>query len=442
MIEMDPLLITILMFVGLFIGLFLGHPLAFVLGGLAVIFGLTAWGPSCFPLFVNRILGLTDNFILVAAPMFILMANLLMHSGVADDLFDSLRYLLGPLRGGVALAVVLVCTVFAACTGVIGASVVTMGLLALPMMLKYGYDKKMSAGTIMAAGTLGIIIPPSIMLIVMGDQSGLSVGKLFIGSVAPGLVLAALFLIYIAIRCARRPELGPPLSPEERARVPMRKRVVMASISLFPPALLILGVLGAIFTGFATATEAAGLGAFLALLMTIGYRRFSWKMLKETTISTARTVSMVLIILVGATCFTGVFMGIGGGKVLTNFILGLGLGKWGTFFLMNFIVLILGSLIDWIGIVYITFPIFLPIAEKLGFDQLWFVVILAVNLQASFLTPPFGYALFYMKGIASKSLTTAGIYQSILPFLILQVIGLVICILFPDLILYPASWIK
>jgi tripartite ATP-independent transporter DctM subunit len=442
MIDIDPLLITILMFVGLFVGLALGHPLAFVLGGLAVIFGFLGWGPGCFHIFANRIIGVTNNFILVAAPMFILMANLLMHSGVADGLFDSLRYLFGPLRGGVAIAVVIVSTLFAACTGVVGASVVTMGLLGMPMMLKYGYDKKMAAGTIMAAGTLGILIPPSIMLVVMGDQSGLSVGKLFIGSVIPGLILAALFIIYIAIRCAMRPELGPAMSVEERQRVVMRKRLITAVTSLLPPAILIIGVLGAIFTGFATATEAAGLGALLALFMTIAYRRFSWKMLKETTMSTARTVSMVLIILVGATCFTGVFMGTGGGKVLTNFILGLGLGKWGTFFLMNFIIIILGSLIDWIGIVYIVFPIFLPIAEELGFNQLWFVIILAVNLQTSFITPPFGYALFYLKGIASETLSTAEIYRSVVPFLVFQIIALVICVLFPDLILAPTTWIK
>jgi tripartite ATP-independent transporter DctM subunit len=365
-----------------------------------------------------------------------------MYSGVADDLFDSLRYLLGRLRGGVALSVVVVCTIFAACTGVIGASVVSMGLLALPMMLKYGYDKKLTAGTIMAGGTLGILIPPSIMLIVMGDQSGLSVGKLYIGSVVPGIILSALFIIYIAIRCGVRPELGPPLSVEESRQVPVKKRLKMASISLVPPALLIIGVLGAIFSGFATATEAAGVGAFLALLMTMGYRRFNWKMVKETTVSTAKTVSMVMIVLVGATCFTGVFMGMGGGKALTSFILGLGLGKWGTFALMNLIVFILGSLIDWIGIVYITFPIFLPIVEKLGFDPLWFVVILAVNLQTSFLTPPFGYALFYMKGIASKDLTTAEVYQSIVPFIVLQLIGVALCVLFPNAILVPASWIK
>jgi tripartite ATP-independent transporter DctM subunit len=442
MTNIPPGLMALLMFVGLFLGLFLGHPLAFVLGGLAVLFGLISWGPACFALFVNRILGLTDNFILVAVPMFILMANLLMHSGVADDLFDSMRYLLGRVRGGVALAVVVVCTVFAACTGVIGASIVGMGLLAMPMMFRYGYDKRLTAGVIMAAGTLGILIPPSIMLIVMGDITGLSVGKLYIGSVAPGLVLAALFMIYIGIRCGLRPELGPPLSAEESRAVPVKKRLIMGFKSLVPPVILILGVLGAIFSGFATASEAAGLGAFLALLMTMGYRRFNWKMVKEATISTAKTVSMVMIILVGATCFTGVFMGMGGGKALTSLILGLGLGKWETFFLMNLIVLILGSLIDWIGIVYIIFPIFMPIAAELGFDLVWFVVMMAVNLQTSFLTPPFGYALFYMKGIASDRLTTVEVYQSIVPFLILQLIGLFICGLFPDLILVPASWIK
>lgn len=439
---LGPSQMAVLMFAGLFLGLFLGHPLAFVLGGLAVIFGYISWGPACYALFVNRILGLTDNFILVAVPMFILMANLLMYSGVADDLFDSLRYLLGPLKGGVAMSVVVVCTVFAACTGVIGASVVTMGLLALPVMLKYGYDKILAAGTIMAAGTLGILIPPSIMLIVMGDITGLSVGKLYIGGIGPGLVLAVLFVTYIAIRCALRPELGPPLSAEESRAIPVKQRLIMASKSLVPPVIIILGVLGAIFSGFATASEAAGLGAFLALLMTMGYRRFSWKMVKETTMSTAKTVSMVMIILVGATCFTGVFMGMGGGKALTSLLLGLGLGKWGTFFIMNVIVFILGSLIDWIGIVYIIFPIFLPIAAHLGFDLVWFVVMMAVNLQTSFLTPPFGYALFYMKGIAPASVTTLDIYQSIFPFVILQLIGLFICGLVPDLILVPASWIK
>lgn len=442
MIDMDPVIMTFLMFGGLIAGLLLGHPLAFVLGGLAVIFGILAWGPASLPLFANRILGLTDNFILVAIPMFILMANLLQQSGVADGLFESLRYLLGRVRGGVALAVVAVCTIFAACTGVIGASVVTMGLLALPMMLRYGYDKKLSAGSIMAGGTLGILIPPSIMLIVMADMSGLSVGKLFIGSVVPGLILAGLYMLYIIILCGRRPDLGPPLSPEERRLMPMKKRLTMALVSLVPPVLLIMGVLGSIFTGLATPTEASAVGALLALLLTIIYRRFSWRMIKETTLATAKTVSMVMIILVGATCFTGVFMGIGGGKALSSLILGVGLGKWGTFAAMMLVVFVLGIFIDWIGIVYITFPVFLPISVELGFDPLWFVVCIAIILQTSFLTPPFGYALFYMKGIAGEELSTMQIYHSIVPFVFMVLIGLFLCIQFPQLILGPAALIK
>lgn len=442
MIELDPVLMTFLMFFGLIVGLLLGHPLAFVLGGLAVIFGYLSWGPLSFILFTNRIMGLLDNFILVAVPMFILMANLLMQSGVADKLFDTLRYLLGPLRGGVALAVVAVSTVLAACTGVVGASVVSMGLLAFPMMSRYGYDKKLSCGTICAGGTLGILIPPSIMLIIMADNSGLSVGRLFIGSIVPGLILAILYMLYIVIICYFRPELGPSLSLEERRQVSVRQRLKMALTSFVPPLLLIAGVLGSIFTGIATPTEASGIGAFIALLMTIAYGRFSWKMLKDTTLSTAKTVSMVMIILVGATCFTGVFMGIGGGKVLSSLILGLGLGKWGTFAAMMIVIVVLGAFIDWIGIVYLTFPIFLPIALELGFDPLWFVVVVAVCLQTSFLSPPFGYALFYMKGIAGEELTTADIYISVLPFLGLIAVGIIILMIFPQLITIPAGLIR
>jgi tripartite ATP-independent transporter DctM subunit len=442
MIDLDPVLLTFLMFFGLLVGLFLGHPLAFVLGGLAVIFGYISWGPASFMLFANRIIGLMDNFILVAVPMFILMANLLMQSGVADKLFDSLRYLLGPLRGGVALAVVAVATIFAACTGVVGASVVSMGLLAFPMMTRYGYDKKLSCGTICGGGCLGILIPPSIMLVIMADNSGLSVGRLFIGSIVPGLILSTLYIAYILVLCYFRPELGPPLSSEERQQVSIRQRLKMALISFVPPLVLIAGVLGSIFTGVATPTEASGIGAFIALLMTIAYGRFSWRMLKETTISTAKTVSMVMIVLVGATCFTGVFMGIGGGKVLSSLILGLGLGKWGTFAAMMLVIIVLGAFIDWIGIVYLTFPIFLPIAAQIGFDPLWFVVIVAVCLQTSFLSPPFGYALFYMKGIAGAELTTADIYLSILPFMALIVIGIIVLVVFPQLITVPASFIN
>lgn len=442
MAELSPVVIVILMFVGLLIGLFLGHPLAFVLGGLAVIFGFIGWGPGFVNMFASRVFGLMNNFLLVAIPMFILMANLLQRSGIADGMFESMRYLMGPLRGGLAMAVVLVGTVLAATTGVIGASVTTMGLLALPVMLKHGYDKSLTAGTICAGGTLGILIPPSIMLILMADQSGLSVGKLFLGGLIPGILLSTLYLIYIGVISWLRPELGPALSVEERAAVSVPKRLRMAAVSLVPPSLLIIGVLGSIFTGIATPTEASGVGAFLALLMTIAYRRFNWEMLKDTVITTGKTVSMVMLILVGASVFTGVFLGIGGGKVVADLVMGVGFAPWGPFVMMMLIVFFLGALIDWIGIIFITFPIFIPIAVELGFDPVWFVIVLAVNLQTSFLTPPFGYALFYLKGVASEQVTTIEIYKGVWPFILIMLVGLALVIVFPDLILIPTALIK
>ena len=256
-------------------------------------------------------------------------------------------------------------------------------------------------------------------------------------AIVPGLILSGLYLSFIAIRCGLRPELGPTLSPEERAAVPMRKRISGILVHLVPPVLLILGVLGSIFTGIATPTEAAGVGAFLAFLMVLCLRRFSWQGLKEAVLATAKTNTMVLIILCGAACFTSVFLGIGGGDVVTNFVLGLGLGKWGIFVLMMFIVFVLGMFIDWIGITMITFPIFLPIADTLGFDPIWFITMIAINLQASFLTPPFGYALFYLKGIVPEGVTIMHIYRGIVPFVILMIIGLVICVLNP----WTALWL-
>lgn len=435
MMGLSPEWLAILMFAGLFVGLFMGHPLAFVLGGLGIIFGLIgSWGADIFALFPNRIYGIMDNYVLLAVPLFVFMAQFLDQSGVTEALFDALRYLLGPIRGGIGIAVILVCTVFAACTGVIGASVVAMGLLALPMMLRYGYDKQLTCGAICAGGTLGILIPPSIMLVVMGSEASLSVGQLFAGAVIPGLILAALYTCYIAIRCYRNPKMGPPISKEELAQVTKKQIALMVLKSLVPPVILILGVLGTLFTGIATPTEASGGGAFLAFMMVLAYGKFSWHALYQAVIKTARTSTMVLMVLVGATCFTGVFLGNGGGDVVTNFVLGLGFGKWGTFFVMQFIVFILGMFIDWIGIVLVCFPLFLPIAAKLGFDKLWFVVMIAVNLQTSFLTPPFGYALFYLRGIAVQGIETIDIYKGIVPYVILMLIGLIICAVFPQTI--------
>ncbi len=439
---MSPEAITIGMFLGLMIGLFMGHPLAFVLGGLAVIFGYFGWGADSFYLFINRIYGIMDGYILVAIPLFIFMAQFLDQSGVAEDLFDTMRHVFGPVRGGVAIAVVVVSTLFGACTGIIGASVVTMGLLAMPVMIKYGYDHRLASGAVCAGGTLGILIPPSIMLVIMSDQSGVpavSVGKLFAGAVIPGLILSALYIVYILIKCFFRPDLGPPLSLEERQAVSWGKLTEMVFKSLIPPMILILGVLGSIFLGWATPTEAAGVGAALAFLMMVVYGKFTWRGLYNAVVNTARTNCMVIILLVGASCFTGVFMGTGGGDVVKEMILGIGLGKWVTFIVMMIILFFLGMFIDWIGIVLITFPIFLPIAAELGFDKLWFIVIMAVMLQDSFLTPPFGYALFYLKGVAPPEVTAGEIYWGAFPFWRLMELGLIICVLWPETITWLPS---
>ncbi|MDY0313372.1 MAG: TRAP transporter large permease subunit, partial [Desulfobacterales bacterium] len=436
---LSPEWITILMFGGLLIGLFMGHPLAFVLGGLAVIFGYIGWGPSIFYLFMNRIWGTMDNYVLLAIPLFIFMAQFLDTSGVTEDLFVALRYLLGPIRGGIGLTVVVVSTIFAACTGIIGASVVTMGLLGLPMMLRYGYQKELSCGAICASGTLGILIPPSIMLVLMASEATLSVGKLFAGAVGPGLLLAVLYLGYIAVRCFLNPAVGPPISKEERGEVTNTQIFWMVMKSLVPPMILIMGVLGSLFTGIATPTEASGVGAFLAFLMVIAYRKFTWKGLQSAVIKTAKTNTMVIFLLCGATCFTGVFLGIGGGDVVTDFVLGMGLGKWGTYWVMMGIVFVLGMFIDWIGIVLICFPLFLPISKELGFDPIWFVIMMAVNLQASFLTPPFGYALFYLRGIAPPGVELGHIYRGIVPFVVLMLIGLTMCTVFPQIVMWLPS---
>ncbi len=440
---MSPEFIAISMFFVLVVFLFLGHPLAFVLGGVGVLYGFIFTGPQFVGIVINRVYGVMDNFVLVAITLFILMGNFLTVSGVADGLFKSLRYLLGPIRGGLGLAVIAVCIVFAACTGIIGASVVTMGLLAAPMLLRYGYQKELTTGMVAAGGSLGILIPPSIMLVIMGDQAALSVGKLLLAAVIPGVSLGILYMIYIAARCFLNPSLGPPVPPEDLAGIARGQVIKDALKYALPPLGLIFAVLGSIFTGIATPTEAAGVGAFAAFILMVLYGKFSWVTFKNCLFQTGRTVTMVLVIIVGASCFTAVFLGMGGGKTIVDAMLGLGLGKWGTYFLMMFILIVLGMFIDWIGIVMIVFPIFLPVAKALGFDIVWFVTMMAVNLQMSFLSPPFGYALFYLSGLGLKEVALSHIYRGVIPFLIIQFIGLLIFTFWPALTLWlPNLMIK
>ena len=443
MIDLSPEMAVFLMFSLMLIGLLSGHPLAFVLGGVGAIVGFVGWGPGALYMIVARTYSTLTNQILIAIPLFVLMAVFLDKSGIAEGLFTSMMYLFGKLNGGVALAVTILSVVFAATTGVIGASVVSMALMSVPVMMKYNYDRKLAAGVVTAGGTLGILIPPSIMLILMADQSGQSVGRLFAGALFPGVVLGGLYFIYVLFTAFRNPDKAPALSAQERSEVSTLQLLRMLLLNFIPPIVLILGVLGTIWMGIATPTEASGVGAFIAFLLMIVYGKFSWSTLYSSLMQALRTNAMVMATIIGASIFTGVFLGLGGDEVVTDIIMSLeGFGRWGIFFMMMLIIFLLGFMIDWIGIIYISFPIFLPIAQQLGFDQTWFIVMLAINLQMSFLTPPVGYALFYLKGSVDPSqINLTDIYKGIVPFIFLQLIGLIICIIFPSIVTYLPSFL-
>lgn len=437
---MSPLEILILMSLGLLIGIFLGHYTAFTLGGLAVIFGLTLWGDTnVLYLFGQTFNGMMTNFILVAVPLFIFMGCLLERSGIADMLFGSLHLLLGGLRGGLAVATILICTLFAASTGIIAASISTMAVLALPAMISRHYDPKLSVGTVMSGGCLGILIPPSIMLIIYGVTAGESVGKLYAGAIFPGLILSGLYISYILLICGFRPQLGPPLPPEERAGIPLSKKITSTFISLVPPIGLIMAALGSIIVGLATPTEAAAVGALGTIIIAAIYGKLTRQVIKESCLITLRTTSMVLWIVAGALCFASVLMGLECGKAVEEVMLGLGVSRYVILFIMMFILFVLGCIMDWTEIILITVPIFTPIINALKFDPLWFGIVFCVNLQMSFLTPPFGYALFFMRGLAPPGITIYHIYKAISPFLILQAIGLILIIIFPQIVLWLPS---
>jgi len=434
---MSPEILTVGMFATLIFAITLGHPLAYTLAGVATLFGLIDNGfniPGLFDLFANNAWGLMNNYTLVAIPLFILMAQLLDRSKVAEALFEALYIVLGGIKGGLGLAVVVVCTVFAATTGIIGASVVAMGLLATPALLGKGYQKEMTSGIICAAGTLGILIPPSIMMVVYGGLTGLketSVGNLFAGAIFPGLILAGLYFLYIFTRCNLNPALGPPISKVEASRWSARQKWGMTLKSLVPPLALILAVMGTILAGVATPTEAAGLGAFGALVLAILNRKFSWEVLKLSCQSTLKTTSMVMMLFIGGTFFSTVFLSMGGGDVVADVLIGSGLNRWIVLIIMMGIVFLMGMFIDWAAILLVTVPIFMPIAMELDFNPLWFSILMCVNLQTSFLTPPFGYALFYFKGVAPESYSMTHIYKGIMPFVLLQLLAIVILSIFP-----------
>jgi tripartite ATP-independent transporter DctM subunit len=432
--------LTIAMFAFLILTIVTGHPLAFCLAGTATLFGLIDNGfnvVALFEMFANNTWGLMNNYVLVAIPLFILMAQLLDRSQVAEQLFEALYIVLGSLKGGLGLAVVVVCTVFAATTGIIGASVVAMGLLATPALMKKGYQKELTAGIICSSGTLGILIPPSIMMVVYGGLTGLketSVGNLFAGAILPGLILAGLYFLYILIRCTINPELGPPIAKEEAKKWNTAQKVAMTLKSLIPPLALILAVMGTILAGIATPTEAAGLGAAGAAVLALVNRKLTWTVIRDASYSTAKTTAMVMMLFIGGKFFSTVFLFMGGGDVVADLMIGSGLNEWVILAIMMLIVFLMGMFIDWAAILLITVPIFMPIALEIGFDPLWFSLLMCVNLQTSFITPPFGYALFYFAGVAPKGYSMMHIYRGIIPFVILQLIGLAVLVFFPGLI--------
>lgn len=412
-----------------------GVHLAFALMFLAVIFGLIYVGPPIFPMAMLKIFGVMQSEILIAVPLFVFMGTILEKSGVAEGVYQSLYELFGPIRGGLAFATVATCTIFASCTGVIAATVTTMTLLAVPAMLKRKYDKGLATGVVCAGGSLGILIPPSVMLVMYGPMANLSVAKLFAAALFPGFVLSFLFLAYIAVRAWLQPKSAPAISAEERTAVggKLLKRTVL---HMLPPLFLIIAVLGSIIAGVASPTEASGVGAFCAMLIAAAYRRLNLQNVKEAAHTTLIVTTMVFFIIIGAQIFNAVFLYLGGGVLIRNMLIAIPLGKWFILAVMMFILFIMGFFISWQGLLYVIVPIFLPVAIALGFDPLWFALLVCLNLQMSFLTPPFAYAIFFVKGASPPEITTWDIYRGVVPFVALQAFGMFICIVFPEIILW------
>jgi len=444
MSELSPEIITLLMFGGVLLGVLTGFPLAIPIGGVGVIFGFALFGVPAFDLIYSRVFALVTDYTILAVPLFVFMGSMLERSGIAERMYSALYLWLGGFRGGLAIITVIIGTIMAACVGVIAASIAMLALIALPAMINRGYSKSLASGSICAGGCLGILIPPSIMLVIYGPMAWISVGQLFMAAFVPGLVLSGLYIGYITIRCFFQPKIAPAVPADER-RVPFIKKTTLLLTSMLPTALLILSVLGVIFFGIAPPTEAAAVGAFVATLLAIIYRRFSWPVLKETALGTVKLTAMVLLIGSCSTAFVSVFLSAGGGKVVEGFIMAAPGGHWGSFAVIMFICFLLGMFIDWIGILFVMVPILAPIAPALGFDPLWFGMMICVNLQMSFMTPPFAYAIFFLRGTAPPELgvTTADIIRGVIPFVILIMVGLGLCIAFPQLILWlPGMMIK
>ena len=438
--------LTLLMFGSLAVLLMAGLPLSFVTGGLACVFLFLFGDAQMLNILPSRIFPLMTDYQLSAIPLFIFMASMLERAGIIEELFDMVYKILGSLRGGLAMSTIIASTILAAMCGVIGATEVTMGMIALPAMIKRSYHPTIACGSILAGGTLGILIPPSILAILFAVVAQQSVGELFVGAVIPGLILSAMYIAYVGVRCGLNPALGPALPAAER--VDTREKIRLLTNMLAPITLVTL-VLGVIFAGIATPVEAAGIGTFGAIVVSAIHRRLNWANIREAALTTLRVTGMVLWIIFGATLFVGFYVVNGGQAFVNETLLATGFGSYGILIVMMIILVVLGMFLDWVGILLLAVPIFIPLMKTLSFDgvfglpgvapeeaALWFGVAYMVNMQMSFISPPFGYALFYLKSVAPPGVTMAQIYRASFPFLILQAIGLAICIIFPELVLW------
>lgn len=427
------------MFLALTILLMAGFPVTFTLLGTSLCFGLIGFGWGFFNLLPIRIWGVMNNVTLMAVPLFVFMGVMLERSGLAEELLDTMGLLFARLRGGLAISVVAVGALLGASTGIVGATVVTMGLLSVPTMLRRGYQKELVCGTVSASGTLGQIIPPSIVLVLLGDIVGVPVGDLFMAAVIPGFLLVALFIIYIAIAARLFPKIAPKIPAEELAEFTGRAMYKRVGKVLLPPLFLIIAVLGSIFAGVASPTEAAGVGAVGATLLTIFNRKFSYSILKGVMIQTMKLTCMVFIILCGAAAFGLVFRGLGGDHLVRAFLGGLAAeySKWAVLAIVMGVIFLAGFFLDFIEITFIHVPVLAPVMIEFGVDPLWLCILIALNLQTSFLTPPFGFSLFYLKAVTPPEVSTGNIYRGVVPFVILQIIGVLIVVAFPTL----ATWL-
>jgi tripartite ATP-independent transporter DctM subunit len=420
---------VILMFITLILLLLMGYPVGFTLGAVALIFGGIFLELNDFQSLPLRIWGIMTNFTLLAVPLFVFMGVVFDRSGLAEDLLETMGKLCGKINGGLALSVVIVGAMLAATTGVVGATVCTMGIIALPTMLKHNYSAPLATGTIAASGTLGQIIPPSIILILLGDVMGVPVGRLFMGAVVPGSILVMLFMIYIISYSIYKPSVAPALKTDTDSL-----NYAHALFTLLPPLLLILAVLGSIFFGIASPTESAAVGAIGAMILAAIHKRLTLENLQDAMRQTTKLTSMVFIILIGASAFGAVFIGLDGDRLVLDIMSNLPGGVWGFLFVSMLLIFILGFFLDFLQICFIVIPILTPIANQLGIDLLWFAILIAINLQTSFLTPPFGFSLFYLKAVAPSGIKIQNIYSGIIPFVLLQVITMIILILMPQLV--------